>query len=94
MIMTVSQVTCFWKLKQETLTAQTHIKRLVTSFGNTLAQEAGGVVAPFDMWSSTKKMLKYTECICLCISNGSTFCNNSSMDQVVSILLSNFTWVM
>lgn len=43
------------------------------------------------MWSSTKDMLQNTKCICFCTSCGSTFCYKSSMDETVSILVSNFT---
>lgn len=73
-------------------TVQTHIKRLVNSLGNSLVQTAGGIAAPLNVRSSTEDVLQNTERVCFRTSDGCTLCYESSMDETVSVLFSNFTW--
>lgn len=71
----------------------TYIKRLCSSFGNTLAHFAGDVRASFDMWPSSQDPLQHTEGIRFRATCHSTLAGNQRMDEAVTGLQPHLTYM-
>lgn len=70
-----------------------YIKRLCSSFGNTLAHFTGDAGASLYMWPSSQDLLQHTEGISFCTTRHSTLTGNQCVDKVIFCLHSQLTYV-